>query len=124
MVTVSFYEQYVSEYRSVLHLVDQILAHRKQDAVDAAPARRRLLGEDAVKAFVHVTQRMQALVLQGLLEVDVVLAALVGECCDKLTTLREQRANAGPSQDLRSQALTLPAAELFRLACQRLLKGA
>ena len=118
------YEQYVREYRSVLHLVDQILEPRGMDPAGAAQARRHLLGEDAVTAFVHITERMQAQVLQGRMEVDVVLAALVYECCEKLTLLGEGGGADEPDADdgSRRERLILPAERLFRGACQRLLR--
>jgi hypothetical protein len=119
------YEQYVREYRSVLHLVDQILAPRGMDAAGAAQARRHLLGEDAVAAFVHITERMQAQVSGGLMEVDVVLAALVYECCEKLTLLGKGGSDDEPDDadgSPRGERLLLPAERLFRGACQRLLR--
>ena len=118
------YEQYVREYRSVLHIVDQILEPRGVDAVGAAQARRHLLGEDAVAAFVHITERMQAQVSQGRMEVDVVLAALVYECCEKLTLLGAGGDADEPDADggARRAQLILPAERLFRGACQRLLR--
>lgn len=118
------YEQYVREYRSVLHLIDQILAPRGMDTAGAIAARRNLLGEDAVTAFIHITERMQAQVSQGRMEVDVVLAALVYECCDKLTVLGsdsavEREAVGGAVQH--REHLISPARRLFHGACQRLL---
>jgi hypothetical protein len=118
------YEHYVREYRSVLHLIDQMLASRGTDPAGAVQARRHLLGEDAVAAFIHITERMQAEVSQGRLEVDVVLAALVYDCCDKLTLLGEDDAvehAAGPGRGERKQHLLSPARRLFHGACRRLL---
>ncbi|MBP1202488.1 hypothetical protein JOD97_000502 [Duganella sp. 1411] len=118
------YEQYVREYRSVLSLVDQLLAPQALDPAEAVRARRQLLGEDAVTAFVHVTERMQAQVAAGRMEVDVVLAALVYECCDKLTSLGEAQVAAPASageRDQRRRRLVRPAERLFHGACQRLL---
>ena len=118
------YEQYVREYRSVLHLIDQILAPRGMDTAGTVAARRHMLGEDAVTAFIHITERMQAQVSQGRMEVDVVLAALVYECCDKLTVLG---ANGAVERDAagvgvqRREHLISPARRLFHGACQRLL---
>lgn len=118
------YEQYVREYRSVLHLIDQILAPRGMDTAGAIAARRNLLGEDAVTAFIHITERMQAQVSQGRMEVDVVLAALVYECCDKLTVLGAdsavEREDVGGDVQ-RKERLISPARRLFHGACQRLL---
>lgn len=119
------YEQYVREYRSVLSLVDQLLAPQRLDAAEAVRARRQLLGEDAVTAFVHITERMQAQVAAGQMEVDVVLAALVYECCDKLTSLGEEQGAAPASfgeRDQRRRRLVMPAERLFHGACQRLLR--
>ena len=118
------YEHYVREYRSVLHLIDQILEHRGMDPAGAVQARRHLLGEDAVTAFIHITERMQEEVSRGRLEVDVVLAALVYDCCDKLTLLGEggavERA-ARPGDGRHREHLISPARRLFHGACQRLL---
>lgn len=118
------YEQYVREYRSVLQLIDQILEPRGMDRASAVEARRDLLGEDAVTAFIHITERMQAEVSEGRLEVDVVLAALVYECCDKLTRIEAvsavERGTVGTG-GLRREQLISPARRLFHGACQRLL---
>lgn len=119
------YEQYIREYRSVLSLVDQLLAPQAMDPASVVKARRQLLGEDAVTGFIHITERMQAQVAAGLMQVDVVLAALVYECCDKLTLLGEEQvaATASPGElDQRRRRLVMPAERLFHGACQRLLR--
>ena len=119
------YEQYIREYRSVLSLVDQLLAPQAMDPASVVKARRQLLGEDAVTGFIHITERMQAQVAAGLMQVDVVLAALVYECCDKLTLLGEEQAAAAASPgelDQRRRRLVMPAERLFHGACQRLLR--
>lgn len=94
------------------------------DRAGAVQARRHLLGEDAVTAFVHITERMQAQVSQGRMEVGVVLAALVYECCEKLTLLGEGGSADEPDADdgSRREQLIRPAERLFRGACQRLLR--
>ena len=119
------YELYVREYRSVLQLIDRGLKVRGSDPATAVRARRELLGRDALAAFIYVTERMQAEVSDGKLEVDVVLAALVYECCDKLTLANEENGEAdgqGNGQDQRRRQVISPAGRLFHGACQRLLK--
>jgi hypothetical protein len=123
---VSLYEQYIREYRSVLYLVEQTRSLRGGDPDCDAQERLRLLQEDLVASFVHVTERMQMLVRDGKLEVDVVLAALVRECCDRLALL--DRCCVGMDgqhgdPELRRLELVRPADELFKIACRRMLKG-
>ena len=118
------YEQYVREYRSVLHLIDQMLEDRDMNTAEVVEARRQMLGEAAVATFIHITEHMQTEVAQGRLEVDVVLAALVYECCDKLTLLGEggdAGDGAGFGAARRPEHLLSPARRLFHGACQRLL---
>jgi hypothetical protein len=124
---VSFYEQYLREYHSVLQLLEQTLANRRSNPDCDEQMRLRLLREEVVAAFIHVTERMQSLVLQGLMEVDVVLAALVRECCESLATLEERCAIVDedePDPATRRQTLVRPADRLFQDACQRMLKRA
>lgn len=119
------YELYVREYRSVLQLIDQGLDRRGTDPAAAVRARRELLGRDALAAFIYVTERMQAEVSDGKLEVDVVLAALVYECCDKLTLADEEDGEGGDrgnGRDHSRRQVISPAGRLFHGACQRLLR--
>jgi hypothetical protein len=124
---VSFYEQYVHEYRSVLYLIEQTLSLDKGDPGCDTHERLRLLREDVLASFVHVTERMQTQVRQGKMEVDMVLAAMVRECCDKLAALEQRCSTNGEASDdpeQRRQALVRPADDLFLMACQRALNGA
>lgn len=126
MRTVSLYEQYVREYRTVLHLLEQTLTNLVDDPACDTLERLRLLREDVVASFIHLTERMQAQVRQGQVEVDVVLAALVRECCDGMAALEihctvDDERHDDP--ELRRQAIVRPAEKLFQQACQRMLKG-
>jgi hypothetical protein len=126
MRTVSFYEQYVREYRTVLHLLEQTLTNGSDDPACDALARLHLLREDVIASFIHITERMQTQVQQGQMQVDVVLAAMVRECGDKMAALNERCAVADELQDdpaRRRQAIVQPADKLFQQACQRMLKG-
>jgi hypothetical protein len=124
--TVSFYEQYLREYRSVVQMLVQTLANRHADPECDELSRLRLLHEEMVATFIHLTERMQDTVRRGQMEVDVVLAALVRECCDRLATLEQRCELRGEHQEnaeLRRQNLVRPADNLFQFACTRMLKG-
>ena len=81
-----FYQQYLEGLRSVLHLLDQILANDNQDPACDSHERLRLLFEDVTVTFNHVMECMQAQARLDGLEIDDEL----DECCAKLALLRDR----------------------------------
>jgi hypothetical protein len=85
-----FYQQYLEGLRSVVHLLDQILANDNRDPACDSHERLRLLFEDVTVTFNHVMECMQAQARLGGLEIDGELDTMLDECCTKLALLRER----------------------------------
>lgn len=83
----AFYQQYMAGLRSVLHLLDEILAKRLEAPPADLQLRLRLLFEDSARTYEYVLRRMGERERQGIVEIDGALAAIMEECRLKLAEL-------------------------------------
>lgn len=115
-------QQFVEEYRAILGAAERALGAdgemAGEDGRCPAPVKELML------ALVELTEHMQRQVSAGQLQVDLVLAAVLGEACARMTELVGRAAAGGPfagpvARDARM--LQASAAEVFAHACRRTL---
>ena len=122
MNTVAALRQYAAEYRTILRAM-QLLLDAPADALaprDLSP-QLELLGVQVLHAFVHVTERLYRQVREQQLRLDLVVATLLHEGCDRMAALSVRfAAGSGCLAQVTQDAAELArrADVLFQKACR------